>query len=318
MASRKDPERQPLLRSYSSRHGTTAPRGESTLLHTVFNSTNVLLGVGLLSLPLAVKSAGWIIGIGLLTFSAVVTAYTARLLARCLDYDKTLVTYADLAYASYGSRACNVTRVLFSFMMVAASVALTILFGDIMHLLIPSLSGLQWKLVCGIVLIPLQFLPFSLLSFASLIGVIASVGLVLLTILSGICKDYSPGSLRQPASTTLFPRSWTTVPLSIGLFMAPWGGHGSFPSLYRDMRDPKQYNESLLISFPVTYILDLSMAVCGYLMYGMDTRDEIIANILVTPGYPHALLIIIVALVAVMPVTKIPLRYVSLEHSKIE
>lgn len=310
MASRTAPERQPLLRSHSSVHGTTAPQGASNLIQTIFNSTNVLLGVGLLSLPLGIKYAGWIAGSILLVGSALLTAYTAKILARCLDSDKTLATYADLAYASYGSTAMNTTRVLFSLVLTAACTALVILFGDIMNLLIPSLGVLQWKAICGLILIPLQFIPFNLLSFASMIGVAASLGLVLMTILAGILKDESPGSLRQPAASYLFPDTWATLPLSIGLIMSPWGGHASFPNLYRDMRDPVSYDRALLCTFSATLAIDLAMAACGYLMYGSDTRDEIIANILVTPGHPRALLIIVVGLVAVMPVTKIPLRYV--------
>lgn len=300
-------ERQPLLRSLSSRHGTTAPRGESDLIQTVFNSTNVLLGVGLLSLPLAIKYAGWIIGILLLVSTAAVTAYTAKVLGRCLDSDKSLATYADLAYASYGPSACYATRILFSLIMMAVCIALTILFGDIMHALIPSLTGLQWKLVCGLVLIPLQFLPFSLLSIASAVGVGASFALVLLTILAGLLKDHALGSLREPAPTSLYPESWAHVLLSVGLFMAPWGGHASFPNLYRDMRDPMQYNRALGLSFSSAFVVDFTMAICGYLMYGRETMDEVLANILSTPGHPRALLITIVVIVAIMPVTKIPL-----------
>lgn len=301
-------ERQPLLRSHSSIHGVTAPSGQSNLFQTVFNSTNVLLGVGLLSLPLGIKHAGWLAGIALLVFSAVATAYTAKILARCLDTDKTLATYADIAYASYGARACRGTRVLFSFIMIAACVALVILFGDTMNLLIPSLTVLQWKIVCGVLLVPLHFVPFSLLSYASVIGVAASLGLVLLTILAGILKTDSPGSLRNPARTSLYPESWTTLPLSFGLIMSPWGGHASFPNLYRDMHSPTKYNHVLLYTFSSTFVIDASMAICGFLMYGGDTMDEIVANVLVTPGHPHALLVMIIVLVAIMPITKVPLR----------
>lgn len=50
--------------------------GESTFGQTLFNSFNVLCGVGLLSEPLAFASAGWIGGAGLLAFCGLVTNYT--------------------------------------------------------------------------------------------------------------------------------------------------------------------------------------------------------------------------------------------------
>lgn len=53
------------------------------------------------------------------------------------------------------------------------------------------------------------------------------------------------------------------------------------------------------------------MAVIGWLMFGDAVRDEITANILLTKGYPRGLSICIVTFIAIIPITKIPLRFVS-------
>ncbi|KAL3481872.1 hypothetical protein BJX99DRAFT_253389 [Aspergillus californicus] len=58
--------------------------GQSTVPQTVFNSVNVLIGVGLLSLPLAMKHAGWLLGLMFLLFAAATTSYTAKVLAKSL------------------------------------------------------------------------------------------------------------------------------------------------------------------------------------------------------------------------------------------
>jgi len=52
---------------------------------------------------------------------------------------------------------------------------------------------------------------------------------VFVTISDGLIKPHSPGSLRQPMDTSFFPQHWGAFPLSIGLFMAPWGGHSIYP-----------------------------------------------------------------------------------------
>ena len=49
--------------------------GRSTFIQAVFNCVNVMMGVGLLSLPFALKSSGWI-GIALLWLMGIVTNYT--------------------------------------------------------------------------------------------------------------------------------------------------------------------------------------------------------------------------------------------------
>ena len=50
------------------------------------------------------------------------------------------------------------------------------------------------------------------------------------------------------------------------------------------------------------------MAVVGLLMFGDRIRDEITFNILTTDGYPHALSICIVVFIAIVPLTKVPLK----------
>lgn len=106
--------------------------GQSTLPQTIFNSVNVLVGVGLLALPLSMKYAGWIPGLVFLVFAALSTAYTARLLAKCADVDSSLITFADLAYVSFGNLARIFTSIIFFLELLAACLALVIIFADTM------------------------------------------------------------------------------------------------------------------------------------------------------------------------------------------
>lgn len=311
-ATGPDKEREPLLvKQVANADGTLTNIivGQSTLPQTVFNSVNTLIGVGLLSLPLGMRYAGWLVGLLFLLCSAMVTSYTAKILSVSLDVDPSLITYADLAYVSFGPKARIVTGFLFSIELIAACVALVILFADSLDLLIPGWGVIEWKLVCGVLLIPLNFAPLRLLSFSSILGILCCTTLVGIVIIDGIIKPHTPGSLREPATTHLFPEHWSTLPLSFGLLMSPWGGHSVFPSIYRDMRHPYKYGKSLRYTYSFTYGLDLTMAVVGLLMFGDYIRDEVTSNILRTKGYPHFLSIIIVTLIAIIPITKIPLRY---------
>jgi vesicular inhibitory amino acid transporter len=146
--------------------------GQSTLPQTVFNSINVLIGVGLLSLPMGFKYAGWLCGMVTLVSCAAVTSYTAKLLAKCMDLDRSLITFSDLAFISFGRNARIATSVLFTLELLAACVALIVLFADSLDLLFPGLLSVTgWKVVCSLILIPLNFLPLRLLSFTSIIGI---------------------------------------------------------------------------------------------------------------------------------------------------
>jgi vesicular inhibitory amino acid transporter len=168
-------EREPLIVKEVEQDGkiVLAVAGQSTLPQTIFNATNVLIGVGLLSLPLAIKYSGIVCGMVFLFFASIVTAYTANLLAKCLDLDVSLITFADLAFISYGPRVRIITGVLFMLELLAACVALVVLFADTLNLLIPEVGVTEWKVICGILLIPLNFVPLRLLSFTSVLGILS-------------------------------------------------------------------------------------------------------------------------------------------------
>jgi solute carrier family 32 (vesicular inhibitory amino acid transporter) len=281
--------------------------GESTVPQTIFNSVNVLIGVGILALPLGIRLSGWVLGLIFLLLAALSTNYTAKLLARCLDTNSGATTYGDIAFLAFGSFGRNMVESLFILELTAANVALIILFGDTMNSLIPSVPTLTWKILLALGLIPLNFAPFKYLSVTSILGIMCCLGIVLIVFIDGLLKPTSPGSLREVAATYAFPQDWRTVPLSLGLFMAPWGGHSVFPAIYKDMRHPQKYTRALTYTYVFTYGLDLAMAVLGYLMFGDGVRDEVTTNLLKSTHYPHALNVLTVVLIAIIPVTKVPL-----------
>ncbi|KAL6719636.1 hypothetical protein ACLMJK_001557 [Lecanora helva] len=307
-----DKEQQPLLvKVVEQKDGQriTVVIGQSTLPQTVFNSVNVLIGVGLLSLPLALKYSGWLIGLLFLFFAAVTTKYTAGVLAKCLDVNPELIGFADVAYQAFGRNARIATGILFTFELVAACIALVVLFADSLDDLIPGWGRLAWKILCGVILAPLSFVPLRYLSVSSVLGIISCFGIVLLVFVDGFLKPQFPGSLRDPAPMAgLFPQRWSTVPLSLGLLMSPWGGHSVFPNIYRDMRHPQKYNRAMNYTYVFTYGLDVAIAIAGFLMFGQRVHDEVTSSVLITSGYPHSISIIIVVFIAIIPLTKVPLK----------
>lgn len=299
-----------IVREVEGKDGkiTTVVAGQSTAPQTVFNSVNVLVGVGLLSLSLGFKYSGWVLGVGMLVFSGLTTFYTAKLLARCMDTDHTLVTYADVAYAAYGPRARILTSMLFTLEITGAGVSMVVLFSDSLHALFPQFSAYDYKILAFVILTPLCFLPLRILSVSSILGITCTLGLVIIVLFDGFWKQDSPGSLIQPMTTWLMPKNWMAVPLAIGIFMAPWGGHAVFPNIYRDMRHPQKYVPCLITTYQITFIIDFSMAVLGFLMFGNEIAAEVSQSILATPGYPKPLGLLLIALIAIIPIAKTPLN----------
>lgn len=141
------------------------------------------------------KYAGWLCGMVTLFLAAAVTAYTAKLLAKCMDIDPSLITFSDLAFISFGRNARIATSILFTLELLAACVALIVLFADSLDLLFPGfLSVNGWKVVCSIIVVPLNFLPLRFLSFTSIVGIFccfSSKYLLILPSLSPFSFDIS-------------------------------------------------------------------------------------------------------------------------------
>ena len=53
------------------------------------------------------------------------------------------------------------------------------------------------------------------------------------------------------------------------------------------------------------------MAVIGYTMFGNGVHDEVTSNIFLTGGYPKALSLAMITFIAVIPMTKLPLKYAT-------
>lgn len=62
------------------------------------------------------------------------------------------------------------------------------------------------------------------------------------------------------------------------------------------------------ITYWFTYLLDASMMVVGILMFGDGVKDEITGNILELAGYPEAAKLTMVVFIAIIPMTKTPLK----------
>lgn len=174
-----DKEHEPLLIKRVEREDGKRVQvviGQSTLPQTVFNSVNVLIGVGLLSLPLGFRYSGWIVGMNFFFFSALATRYTAGVLAKCLDVDQSLITFADIAYTAFGTKARVLTSVIFFIELIAACVALLVLFADSLDALIPGWGVVEFKVLGGVILVPLSFVPLRFLSFTSVLGIVSCIG----------------------------------------------------------------------------------------------------------------------------------------------
>lgn len=282
--------------------------GNSTAPQTIFNSINVLIGIGLFALPLGLMHAGWILGLTLLSIFAFATFCTSELLSRCLDTDPTLLSYADLSYKVFGSKGKFIISLIFSLDLFTCGVSLIILFGDSLNSLIPSYSINFFKVLSFFIITPGCFMPLSILSNISLLGILSTISTVILIFISGLLKNEQPGSLINPMPTNLWPKNFQSFCLSIGLLSASWGGHAVFPNLKSDMRHPHKFHDCLKKTYYITALTDFSTAIMGFLMFGITCHGEITQNVMNIKGYPSIIYLSISISMALIPIAKTPLN----------
>ena len=119
----RDQRRAETLLSPNAEDSSTDAEGGEELPHkcsnlqATANTVNLLLGMGSLSLPFAVRSAGWLPGLGLLLSVSLLSAFAARTLWRTLLHlDAAGIpsrTYVDVAEAALGRAGGVLVTLLF-------------------------------------------------------------------------------------------------------------------------------------------------------------------------------------------------------------
>ncbi|WVW80724.1 hypothetical protein I302_102710 [Kwoniella bestiolae CBS 10118] len=282
------------------------PVGQSTDGQTLFNATAVLVGIGLLSMPLAFAYAGWIGGTIMLLSFGWLTCHTAKLLARLIRSDPTLMGYTDIGVRALGAWAGGGIHILFCLELFALGVALVVLFGDTLNALYPEVSPNYWKLFGFFVILPTALLPLRLLSLPSLLSSVSSLLLVLVLLIDGLIRPTAPGSLRDPMVTSLWPESGNANWLGgIGLILAGFGGHAVMPSLARDMKTPESFDKVVNKAFAIATAISFIAGAAGYLMIGPDVSDEITRDLMQDKyHYPHLLNLVALWMIVINPLTK--------------
>ncbi|KAF8167933.1 transmembrane amino acid transporter protein-domain-containing protein [Crassisporium funariophilum] len=304
----------PVQRRLSSTSAASAKgvrynfRGKSTFGQTLFNSIAILLGIGMLSEPLAFAYSGWAVGTFLIMSYGLVACYTAKILARIILPDPRLRSYSDIGRKAFGPGATPIISLMFCLELFAVSVILVTLYGDSLHSLLPQNPSSTYKVWGLFLLIPTVFLPLSLLSYTSILGIISTILLVFVIFIDGFSKPDAPGSLWSAAETNFGVKSYNKLGIAFGLFMAGFSGHAVIPSLARDMIDPTRFDEMINWAFVVATCIYTIIGYAGYIMFGNHVSDEVSMDLLKTPGYNPALNTFCLWLLVLSPLSKFALN----------
>ncbi|KAE9621147.1 putative amino acid transporter, transmembrane domain-containing protein [Lupinus albus] len=274
--------RKPSIRKDASKvYHEFESTGQCSFGQAMLNGINALCGVGILSIPYAVKESGWV-GISLLLIFAIFSFYTGLLLRYCMDSDPALETYPDIGQAAFGTIGRIVISIILYSELYVSCIDYLILESDNLSSLFPnahlSLGGIElnshtlFAIFATLVILPTVWLrDLRILSYISAGGVIASIAVVACLFWVGLLDNVAIPSQK----TTL---NLATFPVAMGLYGFCYAGHAVFPNIYTAMANRNQFSGVLLTCFALSTCLYVGVAVIGYLMFGDNTLSQYTLN----------------------------------------
>ncbi|CAG7891684.1 unnamed protein product [Brassica rapa] len=259
------------------------PQGNTSFSKTCFHGINALSGVGILSVPYALASGGWL-SLIILLIIAITTFYCAILIKRCMDMDPLLRTYPDIGYKAFGNTGRVIVSIFMNLELYLVATSFLILEGDNLNKLFSNVGFDFMGIEFGgkqmfIVLVALIILPsvwlddMRILSYISASGVFAS-GLILASIFWVGAFD---GVGFKNNDSKMFRTNGVTT--SVSLYMFCYCAHPVFPTLYTSMKNKHQFSNVMVICFTICTFIYASVAILGYLMYGSNVDSQITLNL---------------------------------------
>lgn len=269
--------------SVESAAGRPSVTASTSFCKTCFNGLNALSGVGILSVPYALASGGWL-SLILFLIIACSAFYTGLLIQRCMDMDSGIQSYPDIGERAFGRTGRAIVSVLMNTELYLVATGFLILEGDNLHNLLPqvkfqvdsfTISGRE----CFVIIVSLIILPtvwlnnLGILSYISASGVVASFVLLGSIFWTGAFDGV--GFDGEGAKVW----NWNSIPTALSLYAFCYCAHPVFPTLYTSMRNRTQFSKVLAVCFFLCTVNYALIAVLGYLMFGANLQSQITLNL---------------------------------------
>lgn len=278
--SEQQPSPAPSRHRSASQHGGMI-HGNATVLQTVANSVNLLVGIGMLAYPAALRMGGWA-GMGMLVALACGTRYTAALLGRIIEHlggPGFVSSYTDMARHTFGLVGSIFVSTVFILELSLSITTNLLVFSDsVVDLQHAPQYSTAYVLLGALIVLPSTWIrDLSVLSYLSVLGAVASAVLVGVVLYIG----FAPGtgaSILHPATTDAVTHALPSL-ASMGMLFAGLAGHAVFPSIYCSMADRRQFGRALNWAYALSMSVYACIAAAGYCMYGRGTAGQITLNL---------------------------------------
>mmetsp|Transcript_110700 Transcript_110700/g.264002 ORF Transcript_110700/g.264002 Transcript_110700/m.264002 type:complete len:449 (-) Transcript_110700:47-1393(-) len=264
---------------------------ELSEVEAVFNLTNTVMGVGVLTVPFAFRLSGYI-SILLILVTILVTSQTGCYIGSALKLasrssQARLVPrrgrdFAFLAQLGFGGTGEKVMSFVTSLEIWFALVTYIVMNGvNISAFCHGAVSQrLAASLSCCLAAL-MVFLPMRIYSYLSVVASAALAVAAISLISAALTMDEWANPYDHLGSPALVQLQ--NVPRSIGIIVFCFAGHPCFPLVYECMKEPWHWRRSVYFTFFLAFFYYGGLGVFGYLVFGQDLQASVTQNVELLP-----------------------------------
>lgn len=267
----------------SSSTASSAPR--SSMLGSIVNLTNTIIGAGLLSIPFAFRVAGIVPALLCLVGIWLLSSLSFDVLARSAEYTGKF-TYKEIAITSAGPAVgyfAEFCIMVYTFLnligrMIILADFLTTVFGsNLVGLSAGSVLTQRWFIIVmvSLVIFPLTILRrIDMLKFTSFLSLLC---VLFTSVVVVIMYDFT--KVPVGARLAIWPESADAF-IAFGILVVSFCAHYNIPAQYEELQDrsPAKMRVVIFSSTTICAILYSVVGIMGYLTCLDDTQGNVLSD----------------------------------------
>ncbi|KAI3465226.1 hypothetical protein Pfo_021889 [Paulownia fortunei] len=291
-------------------HGGGGEFGGASFTGAVFNLSTTIVGAGIMALPATLKQLGAIPGLITIVLAGMLTEKSIEIILRFSKAAKTS-SYSGLAADAFSGAGRNLLQLCIVINNVGMLVVYMIIIGDVLsetwsqgvhHTgVMEEWFGLHWWTTrSSILLLTTIFVFAPLISFkrvdslryTSALSVVLAVVFVVIIAGIAIVKMIS-GSIGKPqllpdlVDQASFWKLFTTVPILVTAYIC----HHNIHPIENELEDPSQMKSIVRTSITLCTSVYVATSFFGFLLFGNQTMDDVLANFDGDLGIPFSSLL---------------------------
>lgn len=284
---RKDDDHEPLEAGFDG----------ASFSGAVFNLSTTVVGAGIMALPAAVKQLGMIPGLIMIVLGSLLTEASIGMILRFTRASKA-ATYSGLVGDAFGGAGRTLLQVcivvnnlgmLVVYMIIVGDVLSGTWSGEVRHSgVIEEWFGQRWWTTRSFLLLLTTLLVFApLISFkrvdslryTSALSVGLAIVFVIITAGVAIVK-LMDGSIGMPRlmpkldDQASFWKLFTTIPILVTAYIC----HHNIHPIENELKDPSQMKSITRTSLALCSSVYMATSFFGFLLFGDQTLDDVLAN----------------------------------------